>query len=723
MWKLRQFFEGDTQISLENVQVGCWAPVDGPIVANSIAIEVDGVEHLITTGTLGAGGVLTLRMPTNVIIGATTVIKAYSKCVDEATSGEVTSKIVSFGITNSVIKSCNPQVILESFFSHRIRFFFSLGAATYFNANWAGTPLEISNFDYQVGETGNITGVAGVFGRPTVGTTFNTLISKAVYSNNPLTVVPKTLNYFTARFGYMEVIFDNGTLQYINYMQSGDSGILGTYVIDDTIEINSTTTGYTVKKNGIILKTVTKNITYTVTGGTVVPATSTVGTPVVWNLPVGVGAYTFTATVGDALKFQKTIQLHSCAQAVNDNFTGTLNTAYGGTVATNDVLCTGENTYFEKVGTAGQVIENVGTLIFNQNGSFSYTPPLDYGSTATFDYNIRCGTTFETSEITGTARVVIDYFNICQGVVANWQATGQTRCNNCIEQREERDVNAQCTGNVNRWVNNPGGSSCTDQPNLIPTGVTRCEDCVNQRQVQDLNPCSPTYQDLSWETAPSGTVCNNTPNWVDQAAFECQSCVEKKRQIDNNPCSPSYNTTRWVDNVGGTACNKTPVWTDLDEFLCINCTEYKKQQDTNPCSASYQLVKNTLHPSGNVCTTDLDWSDTGVTRCENSEHQKQQITTNQCSASTIRWVPTGLDICDCEVSFSINNICTDGNRAIGAVVTRTDVVENNRLISLLNNIITFKTDVGTFSYKAVVSFETGSPVTVWYKSKSCQPII
>lgn len=720
-WKLRQFFEGDTKLTIEAPTSGaCWIS-GSSYVTNSIALLVNGVEYLLPTVGIGIG-ILNITVPSSILIKGNTTIKAYAVCETDPESETLTltAKPVNFSVYNSAITVCNPQTILIPYVAEYIRLFFTTTAGDYFNLKLSGTNMAVSQFSPQQGDTSNVTSTSGNFSRPGVATENTSLISNNSYNGGiSLLVTPLSLKYFVVRLGWMEVVFGEGDLFYINYMVAGDEGTFSTYSVSDVIEIViDNSNNYVVKKNGAVLLTKPRTVTYTPSSGTIVPSSSTLATPVAWNLPSTAGTYTVAATLGDSIKFNNSIVVHSCANAINDNFTGTINTPYVGNVSTNDVICTGENNYLDVTGSPVG-----GSVVLADNGAFTFTPTTGFNGTASFSYTRKCGASEGAAELIATATANINYYNACTGVVASWVSTGAVRCNNCTEEREERDVNSQCTSNVNRWVTNTGGGACITAPNLTPTGLTRCQNCVNEREVQDLNICSSTYQAKSWVVNPSGVNCDVAPNWVDNGNFGCVNCIEKKQQIDNKACSPTYNTTRFIDNPGGTNCNKTANWVDLDEFSCINCVEYKKQKDVTPCSPTFNLTRDVINTSGDYCDVNAIWVDTGLTRCNNGVHEKEQISGNACSEETERWIPSGAASCGCIVQIKINNKCDDGDYITGVEVYKSGVIEGNRLISFTNTVINFEADLGVFNYYARITYNSTMKHIIKYNNYNCNPTI
>lgn len=725
-WKLRQFFEGDKRLTVSSVAGTsvCWVDGGGAYVPNSIAIKVDGVETLLASVVSLSFGFLTVNMPTGKYIGPTTTIQVYAKCVTDVNldTGVLTSKPVNFQVYNGPITACSNQITLTSDIDEYVRLYFTDGAATYSNIKINGTNALLSDFSYQSGDNGNIVASGGNFSRPSTFGAEASMVSNLLYPNVVTTdVTINGIGYHTVRLGYIELIFDGTTAYYNNYLVASENQItLGTYNIGDVFQIIANNNNYIAKKNGVVLFTKNKDISYTVTGGTVTPTSSQVGIAIAWNLPTTVGNYDLIANIGDSLTFKKTIQVHSCANAVNDSYTGALNTNYSGNVTTNDTICTGENTYIEIVPstTVG------GTVVLNQDGTFVFTPTTGFNGAASFQYRLRCGASFGASEIINNATTTINYFDPCLGVTANWIANGNVRCNNCVEQREEVDQNSACTGNnTSRWVTNVGGGACNRQQTIVATGVTSCVSCQSNKEVQDLNPCSPDYLSKNFIYDPTGTACDVIPVWVATGSFSCVDCTEKREERDTKTCSPTYNQTRIVNNPGGTSCTNVPTWVDINEFVCQNCVEYKKQQDTNSCSPTYNQKRNIINPNGTFCNTTPTWIDAGVTRCEAGVHQKLQTSSNPCSSLQERWVNTGQDeLCSCLAQFSIKAICNPNdfidNPIIGVTVHIKDVQEANRLISYSNNVITFNAELEEKVYVVKILKQDGfSPLTVMYKYK------
>ena len=722
-WKLRQFFEGDKTLTVSEVaDTGvCWVDGDDNYIPDSIILKLNNVEFALEEVELTAG-FLIIQLPTNLFIDATTTIQVFADCEDvpESKTLTLTAKPVNFQVYNGVIKACSPQVILNSDIDEYIRLYLTDTSGDYFNAKINNANLSLAAFSYQSGDSGNIAVTNGTFSRPSTFGSNASLISNSVYGESPiLTISPLSTKYFTTRLGYIEVIFNAGALLYNNYMVASEfEESMGNYVVGDVITIEATPSQYIVKKNGTVLITKNKNISYGVSGGTISPVSSQVGVPVVWNVPNSAGTYTFTAMLGDSIVFQKSVKLHSCADAVDDGFTAVYNTPFSGNVSTNDVGCVGENTYFTLVSDS----VTGGTVVFNVNGTFTFTPTVNFNGNAQFQYNIQCGANQGDSEIVDTATVSINYYNICNGVTANWQPNSVVRCQNCVNERQEIDLNAQCTGNEPRWVANPGGSACSALPTLVDTGQFRCQNCINEKEVQDLNTCSPTYLTKTWVFNVNGTQCDTTPNWVNNGVFRCESCIEQRQQIDNKPCSNTYNNLRWIANPEGTACNKLADWTDLNEFVCVNCVENKKQINNNPCSPTYQQVRNVVNPGGTVCNTNSVWEDTGATRCTNGVHEKEQTSTNQCSIEQRRWIETGLQLCGCITQVKFNDKCFD-DAIIGVVVNKRNTVESNRLVSYSNGVITFNTDAGVYDYIITLTRQSGMTAQMRFSNYKCNPVV
>lgn len=550
MWQLRQPIEGDRLITVANVDNNvstCYVDNDG-YVPDSISFEVDGVSYPILSAASLSFGFFSFILPNNVVLKANSTVRVYSLCDANTTETSVT-RPVKFKVTNSVITACSPTAILNAAYEDIIRLFFGNTVGNAYNLKVNNQNYNISNFAYQANTTGNITSNGGDYSIPV------SLSSASLYSNNTfavptvLKITPlANIQYYTVRLGYIEIIFSNGVITYNNYL-SGQNGlpVASGITTNDNIEIESNPTSYLIKINGVNQISVLKTIAFTVSGGSVSPSTGSINTNFIWTLPLVAGAYNVVVSLGTNLRFINTINIHSCATANNDNYTGVFNQPFSGNLLTNDIQCLGENSYGEILAQPMQ-----GSVVINTNGSFVFTPSNLFVGTATFTYRLRCGGSFATSEQVSTASVNIVYNDPCFNVVAAWQDTGQFRCSSCVEEKQQNDTNSNCTGNTSRWVPNPLGTTCNRTPVFIPLNEYQCINCVEKRVERDNNTCSTTFNQTRLVNHPNGSVCNTVPVWVNTGETRCLVGVHQRRQNNTNPCFTT--ATRWV-NTNEDNCN------------------------------------------------------------------------------------------------------------------------------------------------------------------------
>ena len=105
-----------------------------------------------------------------------------------------------------------------------------------------------------------------------------------------------------------------------------------------------------------------------------------------------------------------------------------------------------------------------------------------------------------------------------------WVRTGVTRCKPCpqnaaytsnVLQKQERDDNpGSSTYNQMRWIDDGVSSTCVIEPGWEPTGILTCEQQngantgLQLKQMKDMNPCSPTYNQLTYQSnGQNPTAC------------------------------------------------------------------------------------------------------------------------------------------------------------------------------------------------------------------------
>ncbi len=105
-----------------------------------------------------------------------------------------------------------------------------------------------------------------------------------------------------------------------------------------------------------------------------------------------------------------------------------------------------------------------------------------------------------------------------------WVRTGVTRCKPCLQnaqynsnilQKQERDDNpGSPTYNQMRWIDDGVSSSCVIEAAWEPTGLLTCDQQngantgLQLKQMKDMNPCSPTYNQLTYQSnGQNPTAC------------------------------------------------------------------------------------------------------------------------------------------------------------------------------------------------------------------------
>jgi hypothetical protein len=174
-----------------------------------------------------------------------------------------------------------------------------------------------------------------------------------------------------------------------------------------------------------------------------------------------------------------------------------------------------------------------------------------------------------------------------------WTDTGITRCNDCVNEKEQEQTNSCATEHTTkRWV--AGGSACSTAQVWTDTGVTRCNECVNEKEQEQTNDCAAGFGTTKW--VAGGSACNTAATWVVAfGVYECEGCTQYFVEINNNPCSSTVGATRRggvrfeTTTNCGVCCGEStaPIWTNMDptvDYYCQGTTKYYKQVDTNPCS-------------------------------------------------------------------------------------------------------------------------------------------
>jgi len=581
-WNLRQSVEGDRIISVEGVDnaVGnCWIDSNGNYIPNSIAIRINGTNYPLTNVASIAFGFLFINVPSSIIISANTSIQVYSVCNPQYSTATLDAKPIDFKLSDTGITNCSSQVQLNANVKEYIRLFFDNKAGDYYLLqvgvnNQVFQPTIANDFEYQPGDSGNLlnypfpgTPPYGFY-RPSDYPTRASLFSKQTYRDYVVYIGLITEQYFTVRAGSLELIFNaNGVVNYINYLSTNRTEqYLTTYVPGNQFNIESTDAEYNVYVSGIgnpILK-ISKIAYYTVSGGTLSPASAPLGTPVTWNLPAQSGIYDVQVTVNNNLKFSKQEVIHSCGDAVDDNFVATYNEPYSGNVTPNDILCQGENSYVTLVPNS---IIGGQSVTLSPDGLFTFNPNTDFEGDAKFQYDRWCGTPTLGYAKIDTATVTINYDNICPNRNPVWIDTAVTRCFNCIGQRRQVDINKECSGSIGyRWVNSLDEGICSNNDNWDSTNECKCEYGHKFIKQINLNNCSDNEKERWLDTGLSAdcpcigeiflSSCCGKPNYypvitlLNNTSEENRAIIKCLKPDIGERCLKNKRITFWAVNDG-----------------------------------------------------------------------------------------------------------------------------------------------------------------------------
>lgn len=291
-----------------------------------------------------------------------------------------------------------------------------------------------------------------------------------------------------------------------------------------------------------------------------------------------------------------------------------------------------------------------------------------------------------------------------------WQLTGKTRCQTGtggyktgVIEKEEKDTNPESStyGSL-RWVSGGQSSSCPVVADWKATGNTRCQTGTGgyltgkaEREEIDKNPYSGTYNNARWVETGVSPSCVVTADWKATGNSRCITGTggyptgrQEIEQKDMNPYSASYNTTRWLDNGISTSCPVNPDWKPTGNTRCqyINNAytghQEREEKDMNPYTSTSGGLRWTDTGESSSCSTTPRWTNTGIDRCMvdawNSYTgvvEVEQKDTNPYSTTynTVKWANTGLTgncplppSCLTPEYRAVNNVCESGTR-IGLV--------------------------------------------------------
>lgn len=320
---LRQFQEGDKFFSVQGVgntpNTHCWVDSNGVYKDKQLIVVVNSAQHPIPSeNVISLGnGYFYFTLPSSVGYSSSkdnTILQVRSYCNGDV-SDVKTALPVGFNLgLPSTILTCNEQLTIIPTLQDRVRLFFaptSPASSNIVKLTLNGSLFNRTNVFLEEGYTNNVNSASGVWAETTAAGSSVYWSNNLYTPTNTLLIEPSTLNYFTVRLGYIELVFDGTNVTVINYL-TATTTVLGTYTTSDDYTITSTVSGYTVVKNTTTVFQANKFITYTTTGGTIIPASGLLGTSTVWNLP-DVGATYNVSVEFNGLSLTKSVVVGDCA--------------------------------------------------------------------------------------------------------------------------------------------------------------------------------------------------------------------------------------------------------------------------------------------------------------------------------------------------------------------------------------------------------------------------
>lgn len=200
---------------------------------------------------------------------------------------------------------------------------------------------------------------------------------------------------------------------------------------------------------------------------------------------------------------------------------------------------------------------------------------------------------------------------------ANW-VFQYYNCFGCTTRSVERDMNP-CSSTylgytVNHGVNvgtvaptNTG--ACNTSQIWTDTGVTRCNNCVNEKEQEQTNSCATGHTTKRW--VAGGSACSTTQVWTDTGVTRCNECVNEKEQEQTNSCAAGSGTKRWV--AGGSSCSYTANYSIADGTYWT-------------CDGQGNTTANTIYKNSNGCFSGNQWSLLGTTYASKPTENTQPST-------------------------------------------------------------------------------------------------
>ena len=325
---LRQFQEGDKFFSVQGVgntpNTHCWVDSNGVYKDKQLILVVNSTQHPIPSeNVISLGnGYFYFTLPSSVGFTSSkdnTVLQVRSFCSSDV-SDVKTALPVGFNLALPFnILTCNETVSITPTLLDRIRLFFSPTSPA--NSSFVKLTLNGSAFNrtdvfLEEGYTNNVNSLNGLWTEATSSGNSVYWSTNLYTPTNTLLIEPATLNYFTVRLGYIELVFDGSNVTVINYL-TATTTVIGSYLITDDFILTSTFSGYTLTKNNTTVFQANKFVSFTTTAGTIIPSTGLLGTTSTWNLPDSGGVYDVNVEFG-GLSFTKSVTIDDCTSTTSE---------------------------------------------------------------------------------------------------------------------------------------------------------------------------------------------------------------------------------------------------------------------------------------------------------------------------------------------------------------------------------------------------------------------
>lgn len=199
----------------------------------------------------------------------------------------------------------------------------------------------------------------------------------------------------------------------------------------------------------------------------------------------------------------------------------------------------------------------------------------------------------------------------CTTLTATYTSQGYSACyvpptgsNNCATGPVYKDTN-RCSSTYNNYfidINStyynvggqPTAGTCNTTQIWTDTGNTRCNSCVNEKEQRQTNRCASGYDTTRW--VAGGSACNYNANYSNAVGYvySCSAGTVSSTVVyqNTNPCFTGnqwiVGSTTYATNPSQSYPNTDPVWADSGSTYCVfgDCTLYQNQINTNPCSSA-----------------------------------------------------------------------------------------------------------------------------------------